>query len=368
MVLLQLVLLAGLLLVLIKSSDYFVESVARIAEYLGISKFVIGLTVIALGTSLPELGSSVMASFAGQTELAIGNILGSNIANIGLILGISAFFLNIKTNRQIFLRDCIILMGISLAFSLFAIDGTISLLDGLAMLAMLPMYIAYLFHFRPQFRKHVYKLTKYLALSHRFSRIIHFGVPEVSEKEVENELKKEPFEDFVGKGFDLEGYKSVRNRVSLFKKGIIRDAFITVLSGIFIYISAKYLIPVAVDLAMELGVTQNVIGATLIAVGTSVPELFVSISSLRKGFDSMLLGNVIGSNVFNLALVGGLSAVVHPLNILQGTLLFSIPFMITMTGVLVIFVRTDWKIKKIEGMSLLALYLIFLYLLLASRF
>jgi len=364
----QFILLVGLLLVLVKSSDFFVEAVARIAEYLGVSKFLLGLTVIALGTSLPELGSSVMASFAGETELAVGNILGSNIANIGLILGLSAVIIQIKTNRQIFMRDGLIMFGITMVFVIFSIDGAISQLEGLVLITLTPMYLAYLFRFRPQFRKHVYKLTKYLALSHRFNRIIHFGVPEVSEKVVEKELRKEPIDDFVGKGFDLEEYRRVRNRISIFRNKIMRDLVITLSSAIMIYMSARYMIPVAVYLAKSLGVTENVIGATLIAAGTSLPELSVSISSLRKGFGTMVLGNIIGSNIFNITLVGGLSAIIAPLNILPTTLTLSIPFLIIVTGLLFIFVRTDWTVRKYEGAGLFAIYLLFIYLLFSSRF
>ncbi len=368
MVLYQFILLAGLMIVLIKSSDFFVEAIARVAEYLGVSKFVIGVTIIAIGTSLPEMGSSVMASMIGETEMAIGNIIGSNIANIGLILGISAIITTLKTNRQIFLRDSLIMFCITMTIVVFSIDGSISFLDGVVLIALTPLYLAYLFHFRPQFRKHVYKLTKYLALSHRFNRIIHFGVPEVSEKVVENELRKEPMEDFVGKGFDIEAYQRVRNRISLFKKHILRDAIVVLGSGIMIYTSARFLIPVAVSIAESFGVTKNVIGATLIAFGTSLPELFVSIASLKKGFDTMVLGNIIGSNIFNITLVGGLSAIVAPLHILPTTLALSLPFLIITTGLLFIFIRTDWTIKKYEGVSLFIIYLIFIYFLIFTRF
>jgi len=339
MIWLHLGLLAGLLLVLVKSSDFFVDAVARIAKYLGVSEFVIGLTVIAIGTSLPELGTEVMAAFAGETELAVGDIIGSCMANIGLILGLGAVFVSLRT---------------------FAVDGAVTFFEGLILLSLAPLYIAYLLKFRPRFRQNLYKLDEYLALSRNLNKLIHLGAPA---KKLAKDLKKEVYEDFVGKGFDLEGYRNVRSRISMFKLSITRDVFIAIAAGVMIYVSARYIVPLAVEIATYLGVSNNVIGASLIAIGTSFPELAVSIVSLRKGFGNMFLGNMIGSNIFNLTLVTGSAALITPLTMLPENTSFAIPFLVILTSLLFIFVRTRWKIRKFEGAILLAAYLIFLYLL-----
>lgn len=363
MIWLSLALLAGLLLILVKSSDFFVDAVARIAKYMGVSEFVIGLTLIAIGTSLPELGTSLMACLEGVTELAVGNILGSNIANIGLILGLGAVMVEIKTNRQIFLRDCLILLGISLLFYFLALDGSLTFYEGLLLLATIPPYMAYLFKFKPHFRERLFRIEKYLSLSHRLNRLVRMGAPE---RKLAKDLKSEVYEDFVWKGFDIETYQGVRSRVSRFGKDILKDMAVMLGSGIAVYLSARYMVPVAVEVATHFGVTENVIGATIIAIGTSFPELSVSFSAARKGFRGMLLGNIVGSSIFNLALIGGLSAVVTPLAILPTTLYLSLPYMMLLTVVLFVFVRTRWRVKHYEGALLMGAYFLFLYLLLTN--
>jgi cation:H+ antiporter len=360
MVLLQLALAAALIILLVKSSDFFVEAVAKIAKYLGVSEFVIGLTVVAIGTSLPELGSSVMGAILGESDFAIGNVLGSNIANIGLVMGFSSIVLNIKTDKEIFGRDGLIMLGVTAAFALFALDATISFFEGLTLLILIPFYLMYLFNFRPNLRKRLYDAKDYLVDFYHLK-----SSPQMPEKELEKDLKKEKYEDFVGEGFDLEEYKKIKPRLALYKGHIIKDIAIIVISGFMIYLSARYLVPTAVSIARHFGVTENIIGATMVALGTSLPELSVSISSLRKGFNNMLLGNIIGSNVFNLALVGGLVSMVSQVSILPSTLYLILPFTVMITVLFFVFLRTGWKIKRPEGALLLGLYGLFIYLLLA---
>lgn len=362
MVLLHLALLIFFLAVLIKSSDYFVEAVARIANYFGVSEFVIGLTVIAIGTSLPELGSSFMASLEGVSELAVGNIIGSNIANIGLILGLSTIIRSVKTGRKIFIRDALILLGVSCLFFIFSSDSSLDFFEGAILFSIVPLYILYLFEVGTAIRKKLYRMNVYFDSIRRI-----FGdAPELSEKISDKLLTKEQYDDFVGKGFDIEGYKKLSTRVSKFRKKILKDVVISLASGVLIYMSAKYMIPEAVALASGLGVTENIIGATLIAFGTSLPELSVSISSIRKGFSDMLLGNIMGSNLFNLALVGGLSAMANPLNALPVTRQVSLPLMLSMTGFLFIFIRTKWRVERYEGAILFSFYLLFIILLVSG--
>jgi cation:H+ antiporter len=355
--------LAFLLLVLVKSSDYFVDSVARIARYLGVSEFVIGLTIISIGTTLPELTSSTIASFAGATELAVGNFVGSVIANIGLILGISAMISVIKTNRHIFLRDCLILVSVSLVFFFFSADGTISRLDGAILFLIGPAYMAYLFKFNPHLRRTLYHFRTYLKKIYG----IRPSLRKPGRRLLEEKLKEKDFEDFVGTGFDLETFKEVDNRISKFKAGIVKDMFIALVAAGGLYISARFLVPLAVEIAVSFGVSENVIGATLIAIGTSLPELFVALSSIRKGFYNIILGNMVGAGIFNLTLVAGLSALINPLNILPVTMAVSLPIMLLVTWLLFVFSRTEWRIRWFEGAVLLSLYSLFIYLLLTAR-
>lgn len=360
MVLVHFLLLAFLIIVLVKSSDFFVEAVARISKIFGVSELVIGLTVVAIGTSLPELASSLMASFAGETDLAIGNIVGSNIANMGLIIGVSAVFVMLKTNRKIFLRDGLIVMGISLLFTFLCIDGTLSQTDGLLLLIIVPIYLAYLFEVQPKLRARVYSIKGFLKSTYSFDRMRHTGM---HKKLLTKALHQETYDDFVGKGFDLESYHKVRSRLSKFKIGIARDVAIVAGAIVLIYFSSRYLIDVAVELAESFAISTNVIGSTLIAMGTSLPEFSVSISSIRKGYANMLLGNTLGSNIFNMTLVGGIASAVAPMTIIPVTISLSLPFMLILTAALFVFLRSGWRIKRHEGIVLFSVYLIFLYLL-----
>jgi len=161
-------------------------------------------------------------------------------------------------------------------------------------------------------------------------------------------------------GFDIEAYDNVKDRISFFKKGLVKDLAILSVAGLGIYLSSSYLIPTVVILAEHFGVSTSIIGSTIVAIGTSLPELSVSISSVRRGFGNLVLGNVIGSNIFNMAFVGGVSAMIKPLNVIPQNINSAFPIMLLSTLFLFAFVRTDWRVKKYEGIVLFTMYLIFL--------
>lgn len=352
MVLISLAIFAATLVLLIKGSDFFVDSVARIAKRLGVSEFVIGLTIVAIGTSMPELASSIAAAYAGQTELAVGNIIGSNLANIGLILGLSAIVVAIGTNKVVLFRDCMIMSLASALFFLFSADGTISSFEGVMLLSMAIFYTAYLLEFHTKLRKEFYRPEEYLRALKGFDR---FAYPRTYMRAVGRVVSKKTY---------TNAYKKANSGIS--NGGFFVDVLAAVAGLIVISLSSIYMVPAAVDIAVALGVTKNVIGATLIAVGTSLPELFVSISSIKKGFTGLLLGNIIGSNIYNLTLIGGVSALISPLVILPTSFFISIPFMLLITGALVFFVWTWWTIRRFEGVGLFLIYAAFIGLLLAN--
>jgi cation:H+ antiporter len=362
--LLDFALIAFLIFILVKSSDGFVEAVAKLAKYFGVSEFVIGLTVIAIGTSLPELGASVMAAAAGETELAVGNIIGSNMANIGLILGLSSIIVSLKTNRDIFRRDCVLLLAITAIFYTLSLDGSISFYEGMLLFLFTIAYLLHLFNFKPRFKQYL-NIKSYLEKNYGFNKIKQ---PGHTKPKLGNLPEIELSDDFVGKGFDLESYNSIHSRISIFRRDIAFQILRSVFFGILIYLSARYLIPSAVNIAESLGVTENLIGATLIALGTSLPELSVSISAIRKGFGNMLLGNLIGSSIFNISLVGGLSAMLSPMMILPMTIAISIPLALLMSFALLVFVRVSWSLDRLEGAILFGIYLVFMYALLTFIF
>jgi len=351
--------LVGLVL-LIKGSDFFVEASASIAKKLGVSELVIGLTLVALGTSIPELASSVIASLKQHSGLIIGNVIGSNIANIGLIVGIAATITAIKTKEHMLKRDGYIMIFVTVVFYIFMLNNSISRIEAGVFLLFYFAYIVFLFeveakeedesHFR-EFIRYFFRF-KYLLTVH--SRILA-GIR--YQKKNDHKLKKE-------KVSPVEK-KEVKE---LFKAGIYKDYLTIVISGIAIVFGAKYLVEGAIYFASAFNVSDTLIGVSIVALGTSLPELSVSISAARKGYGNIVVGNIIGSNIANILLVTGVSALILPLKVISSTIVFTGPFMILMSILLLVFIKSYWQIKRIEGTIFLILYTVFIMLLFFNGF
>ena len=304
------------LAVLVFGAELLVKGASKIAKHLGISDFVIGLTLVAIGTSLPELATSIAASFSKDSGLIMGNIVGSNIANIGLILGLAALLYTIETKNKAFKRDSLFLFWISILFIIFAMNKVLSFTEGLVFLLIFFFYLLHLFKSKEE-------------------RIVPY------QKIVRNKI--------LGKEF--------------------RKNLTTILAGIFgLYLGAKFLIPATENLAFAFNIGTEVIGLTLIALGTSLPELFVTISAARRHLEGIFLGNLIGSNITNILLVLGVSSLINPISISNPILFLFIPVMMVLTLLLLIFIRSNFVYRILQGFSLLFFYLIFILLLIFARF
>ena len=242
---------------LVKSSDRFVEGAANTALLLGISPLVIGLTIVAFGTSAPEVFTSIAASLSGSPEIAIGNVIGSNIANVGLILGITTLVCNVRVPETILKFEIPFLVAISAGFLLLLIDGNLSPLDGILMLIMLGVFSWYMYRANPS------------------------AVAENTEN-----VSVVPGEDSLGK-----------------------SVFVMTTALVVMIASARILVWGASNIATALGISELVIGLTIIAMGTSLPELATSLASARKGHHELAIGNVVGSNILNLLIVLPLPAI-----------------------------------------------------------
>jgi K+-dependent Na+/Ca+ exchanger-like protein len=352
---------------LVKGSDFLVESAVRIAKQLGISEFVIGLTLIAIGTSLPELSASLMASFSGNPEIVIGNVLGSNIANIGLILGVSSVIAVLAIEPKIFKRDVFIFLGISFLCYIFALDGIISSIDGIILLISFFLYLGFLFKFKPQFRR-IYRFKSYLNHKFKLHQLLDLKTYlEISKKG----LRLRTYRKLLHLGIEIGGAPLKMAKVGTDKQtyekileiyerklkvGILHEFIIVCLSIFAIFVGAKFLIESAIDLALLLSIPTSIVALLLISIGTSLPELAVGITSARKGFGNMILGNIIGSNIANIGLVLGLSAFLAPIPISSFTLNYIITFMLLITILCVIFIRSEWIIRMFEGLIFILLY------------
>ena len=292
---------------LIWGADFVIKEAERIALHYGISEFIIGATLIALGTSLPEMAASVAASLKGQSQIAVANVIGSNIMNISLVLGLVFLIASkITPHRDLFFKDSAWLLFPAIIFPLMVIDGSLSRLDGFLLFAMMGAYLLFLLQ--------------------------SGGEEELAE--VDETLKREPF------GWP----KSL---------GLLLVGFVLVVVG------ADYAIESAANIARGFGVSEWIIGLLLVAFGTSLPELVVSIQAARAGKADMSIGNIIGSNMANTSVVLGSAAMTRPLPIDLGASSFDIFLMMGVTLMLV-FITANRLYAKASGVMLLIVLAIFL--------
>ena len=293
--------------ILIKGSDFFIDSSTSIARHFGVSELIIGLTLVSVGTSLPELGASVAASIRGSGGIAVGNVVGSNIINIALVLGLCTALRGYKTDKTILKRDGYIIGAVSLLFVFLVFQGTeVSRLDGLILITIFFLYLRLLF------------------------------------KKGTREERRSGGEA-VGKA-----------------EGMGREVLMLVGGLVGVLLGAKLLIDAATNIAAITGVSESVIGVTVIAFGTSLPELAVSVGAIMKGKESLSIGNIIGSNIFNILWVIGVASLVNSLAVDRMLFYFNIPLMLTVTILLLLFMRTGWKLERWEGAVFIALYIFFI--------
>jgi cation:H+ antiporter len=308
--------------VLVLGAEWLVRGASRIAGWAGISPLVIGLTVVAFGTSAPELAINVQSSLAGQPDIAIGNVVGSNIANILLILGVSAAIAPLMVQQQVVRQDVPIMIGVSIATYLFALDGLISTFEGFILFGALLFYTWFLIR---QSRKE-------------------------TSQAVEQEYEKE---------YAPHEQKSTRNWT-------INIGLVVIGLGMLV-LGADWMVTSAVTVATWLGIDELVIGLTVVAVGTSLPELATSITAAVKGERDIAVGNVVGSNIFNLMSVLGLSAIIVPIGIpvSNAAINFDIPVMIAVALAAFPIFLTGGQIYRWEGFIFIAYYVAYtIYLVL----
>lgn len=303
-------LIAGLVL-LIWGAEFLVRGASRIATSAGISPLVVGLTVVAFGTSSPELAVSVMSAFKGQADLAIGNVVGSNIFNVLLILGLSAIIVPLIVAQQLVRFDVPVMIGVS--FLLFALgyDGNISRLDGILLFSGAIAYTVFLIR---QSRKE-------------------------KNAEVEAEYAKE---------FGADNPGSWWKNLGLVLVG---------LGGLML--GSKWLVDSAVAIAQSFGVSELVIGLTIVAAGTSMPEVATSVVAAIRGERDIAVGNVVGSNLFNILSVIGLSSVIAPagINVSGAALRFDIPVMIAVAVACFPIFFAGHRISRTNGIAFLGFYI-----------
>jgi len=307
-------------------AEWLVKGSSKLSRDLGIKPIVIGLTVVAFGTSSPELAVSLTASIKGSNDIAIGNIIGSNIANIGLILGISAIVLPLKVEKILLKREVPLMIGISAGLYFMAIDRTIGFIDGLLLFTGIVFFIGY----------QVYHTLNY-------------------KKESRNSTGSNP----VSKEGMLESTKEEGQT----GRNLLSNIIYIVIGLACLLVGSHVLVKSAIFIAGSFGISEMVIGMTVVAFGTSVPEMATSVVSVLKKEADICVGNVIGSNIFNILLALGSVALVRPLNVERGTLFFEFPIMIFFSLALIPMMSGRLTVNRFAGIVLVSGYLAFIFLL-----
>ncbi|NQT61846.1 MAG: calcium/sodium antiporter [Candidatus Marinimicrobia bacterium] len=291
----DILLIVASVVLIAKGASWLVDSAVHIAHRLGVSDLIIGLTIVAMGTSAPEFAVTILAVLRDMADISVGNIVGSNIFNLGFVLGGTAIIRSLQTTKSIVYRDGTFLLLGTVLVTIFLWDLSLKQLEGLILFALLFTYLGFLY--------------------------IKREVPEFESESVETHWYDWP---------------------------LLIAGFGSVLGG------SHLLVDSATDLARLFGISEWIIGVTIIAAGTSMPELATSITAALKGRHGISIGNLLGSDIFNMFGVLGLAALIKDLNISSGAHL-NLMFLVLMVLLTLIFLRTDWKISRKEGFVLLGI-------------
>lgn len=306
------------LFLLFFGGNWLVKGSSSLAQSLGISPLVVGLTVVAIGTSAPELLVSLSAALSGSSDIAVGNIVGSNIANIGLILGISGLIFPIGVHVNLLRREIPIMIGVALLATVLFRDAVVGRIDGIILLVVFLIFMVFVVVFA------------------RWDQLETYNN---SEQESDKEVAQ------IRRGRE----------------------FMRLLVGILVLmIGAQLTVNNATDIARSLGISELVIGITLVAVGTSLPELVTSITAALRQESDIAIGNVVGSNIFNILAILGVTAVIQPIDVAQQIINIDSIVMIGFSLLLLPFVL-DRKLSRQEAIVFLLGYIGFtVYVVMAN--
>lgn len=312
---LNLLYLALGIVLLTVGGELLIRGAVAAARRLGVSPLLSGLVIVGFGTSAPEMAVSVDAALQGRPDIALGNVLGSNISNVLLVLGLSAMITPMAVQPLALRRDAVCVVAASILFILLAANGTLGVVDGLICLGALTAYLTW-----------AYRSERYHDAP---GAAVH-----IAEAEALDTLPRSPL------------------LVTL-----------SVLGGLTLLISgSQVLLLGAVGMATALGISEAVIGLTIVAVGTSLPELFISVMAALRREADVAVGNILGSNLFNILGILGVSAAIKPLTVSERMLQVDQWVVLGSAALLFVFLYTGRKLSRLEGSSLLGLYVLYIVL------
>ncbi|MBQ9160061.1 MAG: calcium/sodium antiporter [Methanobrevibacter sp.] len=303
-IIIQVVLLLVGFVFLIKGSDLFVDGASSIASLLKIPTIIVGLTIVAFGTSAPEAAVSITSSLAGNNAMAVSNVIGSNMFNLLMVIGICALLGDLLMEKSTLNKDLPFLVGVTLLVAAFIFVGwDITNIEGIILLIILIAYVAYLIH-------------------------------------------------TARKSDDA-------NKVEKAKLSLPKSIIYIIVGLVGIVLGGDLVVNSASDIAIAIGMSETLVGLTIVAIGTSLPELVTSITALKKGENQLVIGNVIGSNIFNILFVLGASSAISAIP-LNSSMLTDIIMMIAVTILCFIFGKTQDKFDKKEGAILVACFILYM--------
>ena len=304
------VLISGIV-VLYFGAEWLVRGASRLASSLGVSPIVIGLTVVSLGTSAPELVVCLVAALQGNPGLAIGNVMGSNLANIGLILGLTSLVHPLEVKHRVVWREMPVMLLITFAIYPIAFDRVLSRMDGFMLLLVLLAYLVWVFRSgHPDEIKSSHGPRDSMATSEEAASLLN-----------------------------------------------LKDIGYVALGSAFLVLGGYCIVKGAVEVASALGISEVIIGLTVVAIGTSLPELATSLVAAMRQEVDIAVGNIIGSNIFNLTAIFGTTAIVRPIMIPETVLSRELAGVVFMSLLLLPILRNGWQIKRWEGALLLTAYI-----------
>ena len=297
----------GGLIGLIVGGEWLLRAAVGSSNRFAIPKFIIGMTIVSFATSLPELIVSIRSAIEGYPDLALGNVVGSNIANLGLVLGVVLLFTRIEVSKSFYQSNWPMMFIASILLWVFIQNGTITAIEGLTLVILLVMMLVYL-------------------------------------------LRLKDKTDFVA--------DDLNTLLSWPKIGLL-----IVFGSVFLAFGSELLVNGAVQVASQLGVSERIIAITVVSVGTSIPELAASLVAIAKKENAISIGNLLGSNLFNILAVLGITSLIHPLTVVDNTLLdFDIYVMIGIAALLIplVFLPKRMEMYWRDGLVLLAVYVLFI--------
>ncbi len=300
---------------LIKGADFLVDGASNIAKKLHIPEIVIGLTIVSIGTSMPELFVSITSAINGYSDIAIGNVIGSSIANLLLILGVSSIIMSVNFKRETRLIEIPICLFITIAFFIICnYEQNVTRIEGIVLLVMFILFIIYT-----------------IIMS------------------------------FKGEKFDRENYNEEEKQKDNNKDSTFKSIILIMLGFIALIFGGDLTVDNAVNIAKILGLSEKIISITILAIGTCLPELVTSIFAAIKGKSDIAIGNILGSNIFNMLLIIGISSLIKPIiyNICYNK---DMIFLILVTFILLLFtiIKPKNKMTRINGLVYLILYIVYI--------